>query len=480
MPKSIKIDLENMVRCQDDEVLAVDLTSNNIVWAASNRESRMSCLYVWPQREMLSREALATLFEQAKIELGKYLKNIRIQILWAGDISAQCRAEIEAADIENLALTSGLAVGEAFFYAASAKFRVLRSAPQPKNNSAQKIRVAIVDDSKTIRDLLEKILSADRAFEIVASFANPVEALEKIPALAPDVVTLDIHMPQMNGVELLQKLLQKKFIPAVMITSLAMEDGPDVLRALELGAVEYIQKPSFSEINQASILIRDKIRAAASAKKVQHSKQMASQGALKFSPAVIASHVVAIGSSTGGTEALRVLLTQFSGEIPPIVIVQHIPSVFSLALAKRLNELCAFEVKEAQDGDLLQAGRVLIAPGGFQMEIRQVGKDLKVQISDAPAVNRHKPSVDVLFSSLLKQKDRRVVAAILTGMGTDGAKGLLELKKSGARTIAQDEASCVVFGMPREAIKLGAADVVSPLGQIPREIIEATQRRRAA
>ena len=328
-------------------------------------------------------------------------------------------------------------------------------------------RVLIVDDSKTIRDLLTKVISQDPKLVCVGTVDMPTAADEAIARLKPDVVTLDIHMPEMNGVELLKLLMPKYHLPTVMISSLSMEDGTFVLDALDAGAVDYIQKPSANELSVIAPLICEKIRHAATAKVQSAEKKRAAPSIKARGGAVDNSRLIVIGSSTGGTEALKQVLTSMPAEIPATLIVQHIPAVFSKAFADRMNSLCPFEVKEAEDGDEVLPNRVLIAAGGKQMRVTLTSSGvLKVVVDDTAPVNRHKPSVDALFDSVAVLKNRKITAAILTGMGADGAKGLLALKKIGAATMAQDEATCVVYGMPKEAVKLGAADRVLPIGEI--------------
>lgn len=341
---------------------------------------------------------------------------------------------------------------------------------EKQSQSKRKTRVMVVDDSETIRKLLFKIFSEDPELECVAAVANPMDAEAAIQKYRPDVITLDIHMPQMDGVTLLRRFLPQYKIPTVMITALSLEDGSLVLDALEAGAVDYVQKPSMSELPVLAPLIREKIKDATSAQLRSSGilpsgtlRQRSSTGTLER---IDSSFLIAIGSSTGGTEALRELFSDLPDQIPPIVVVQHIPPVFSKAFADRLNGLFRFEVKEAQDGDAVLPNRVLIAPGGKQMKIQARGSGLVTVIEDSPPVNRHKPSVDVLFDSIALLKRKNVVAGILTGMGTDGAKGLLKLKQAGARTFAQDETTSVVYGMPKEAAKLGAAEQILPLDRI--------------
>ena len=345
-----------------------------------------------------------------------------------------------------------------------------------EKSSLNKVKVLIVDDSKTIRDLLSKIFSQDDQIEIVGTAEDPLQVEALIPVLKPDVITLDIHMPGLNGVELLRRYLPKYKIPTVMISSISMEDGSFVLNALESGAVDYIQKPTFSELEAMTPIMIEKIKAASKAKvKLQEKAPIQRQS---HSPLLNAKALVVIGSSTGGTEALKQVFLAMPKEIPPILVVQHIPAVFSKAFADRLNQICPFEVKEAADGDEIKPNRVLIAPGGFQMAMVEGNPYPKVKIKDDLPVNRHKPSVDYLFQSAhLFAKKFDIVAAILTGMGADGARGMKMLKENGARTIAQDENTSVVFGMPREAIRLGGVDSVVPLDQIASKIIEFSAQK---
>jgi two-component system chemotaxis response regulator CheB len=339
-------------------------------------------------------------------------------------------------------------------------------------STSVKKKVLIVDDSKTITRLLTNLLSKDPGLQVVAEINHPKDIEAAIQQYKPDVMTLDIHMPMMDGCAVLEKLLPKYPIPTVMISSISMEEGPAVLRALELGAVDYIQKPSFSELALVESTMIEKVKNAANSR-VQRRKTYLTRrpSHVQAETASLASTLIAIGSSTGGTEALAELLTQLPSNIPPILIVQHIPPVFSKAFANRLNELCPFEVVEAADGDEVKCGRVLIAPGGKHMILSSRSNGFQVKIIDTPPVNRHKPSVDVLFDSVCDQLGRNSIGVILTGMGSDGAKGLLKLKQAGARTIAQDEKSCVVFGMPKEAIRLGGACEITALSDIPSQLI---------
>lgn len=339
--------------------------------------------------------------------------------------------------------------------------------PSTSNAQQKKIKVMIVDDSATIRQLLDKVISADPMLEVVAKVANPLQVEDQIKSLKPDVITLDIHMPEMDGVTLLKKLYPKYKIPTLMISSIAKESGSEVLDALEAGAVDYIQKPEMKNLQEVQQIILEKIKAASTS--LNTKKIFARRANQNFERS--SAGLILMGASTGGTEALRIVLQNLPSEIPPILIVQHIPPVFSAAFAKRLNDLLPFEVKEAADGDEISNNRVLIAPGGYQMGIQHFQNKLLVRIQDVPPVNRHKPSVDYLFSSFAKLKSRKAVAVLLTGMGADGARGMKELKDLGVRTLAQDKESCIVFGMPRAAIELNAALKVKPLDSMAEAIV---------
>lgn len=336
---------------------------------------------------------------------------------------------------------------------------------------AAKKKVLIVDDSKTIRQLLHKILSEDPMLEVVAEAEGPLEVEKLIEKHRPDVITLDIHMPDMDGVTLLKKIHPKYKIPTVMISSISKEEGSHVLDALEAGAIDYIQKPSMTDLREVASQIRDRIKTAANAK-VRSRRAVVRKATPAMSMAVDKNSLIVIGSSTGGTEAVREVLQTLPNEIPPILIVQHIPPVFSAAFANRLNDLFSFEVKEAAHGDEVIPNRVLIAPGGKQMGVKALKDKLIVVINDDAPVNRHKPSVDYMYQSVAQMGSKKVVGVILTGMGADGAREMKRLHEMGIKTIAQDKDSCVVFGMPQAAIQQGGVDFVLPLDQIGSKVIE--------
>jgi two-component system chemotaxis response regulator CheB len=339
------------------------------------------------------------------------------------------------------------------------------------------IRVLIVDDSAFICKTLSEELSRYPDIEVVGSARDPYAAREKIIDLKPDVITLDVEMPRMDGLSFLAKLMKHYPLPVVMVSSLTPKNSEAALRAYELGAVEVIGKPGsqFSLPDVAGQLVRA-IRAAAQAqmKRVQHSALPSGPPAQIQAPAFETSHkVLAIGASTGGTQAIEAVLRHLPATTPGTVIVQHMPEYFTAAFAERLNTICAMEVREARDTDNVVPGVALIAPGNKHLVLQRSGATYLVRVKDGPAVFHQRPSVDVLFLSVARNAGRNATGVNLTGMGADGAKGLLSMRESGARTIAQDQESCVVFGMPNEAIKLGAAEQILPLCRIPQAILQS-------
>jgi two-component system, chemotaxis family, protein-glutamate methylesterase/glutaminase len=337
-------------------------------------------------------------------------------------------------------------------------------------------KVLIVDDSSLMRQLLTEILSSDPELEVIGTAGDPFIAREKIKALSPDVLTLDIEMPRMDGLTFLEKLMRGHPMPVVMISSLTERGAETTLRALSLGAVDYVSKPKLDvasgTIEQASEIIA-KVKAAARVKVRGVTTPVTGPVELAAGCHFSATHkVVAVGSSTGGTEALKDLLSPLPADFPGLVMVQHMPEAFTRPFSERLNSLCRIRVQEAKDGDRVLPGHALLAPGGHQMEVVRHGMAYAVRVYRGERVNRHLPSVDVLFSSCAKQLGKNAVGVLLTGMGADGAKGMLEMREAHAFTIAQDEATCVVFGMPREAILLGAVDQVLPLGRIPAALVQ--------
>ena len=353
--------------------------------------------------------------------------------------------------------------------------------------SAPKIRVLIVDDSAVVRRTLSEILSADPDIEVIGTASDPFVAADRISEQVPDVITLDIEMPGMDGLTFLQKIMSQHPIPVIICSSLAEEGAQSTLKALEYGAVDIIAKPRLGSrqfLEESSVLLCEAVKAAAAARLRVYSPPRAIQPKLtadailaRASGAMLETteKVVVIGASTGGTEALRALLEALPADAPGIVIVQHMPEVFTRAFANRLDSLCRISVKEAESNDTVLRGRALIAPGNHHTLLKRSGARYLVEIKDGPLVSRHRPSVDVLFRSAARYAGRNAVAVIMTGMGDDGARGMLEMKQAGAATIAQDEATSVVFGMPNEAIKRGAVDTILPLPAIAGSILSHTR-----
>jgi two-component system chemotaxis response regulator CheB len=344
----------------------------------------------------------------------------------------------------------------------------------------RKIRVLIVDDSAIVRKIFTQELSKYPDIEVVGTAPDPYIARDKIVALKPDVITLDIEMPRMDGLTFLKKLMKYYPIPTIVVSSLTPKNSAMALEALEAGAVEVLAKPGGSySVGDMSVQLVEKIRAAARARLLKAPSETPTVGMVKEAPKLSLTQtthkIIAMGASTGGTEALKVVLTQMPPTSPGIVIVQHMPPKFTQAFAERLNSLCQLTVKEAQNGDAVIPGVALIAPGNYHMVLKRSGARYYVEIKDGPLVCYQRPSVDVLFHSVARYAGPNAIGVIMTGMGRDGASGLLEMKKAGAKTIAQDEETCVVFGMPKEAIKLGAVDVVAPLQDIPKVILNMLQ-----
>jgi two-component system chemotaxis response regulator CheB len=330
----------------------------------------------------------------------------------------------------------------------------------------------IVDDSAIVRKILTEALAGHPDLEVVGSAPDPYVARDKILALRPDVLTLDIEMPRMDGLTFLKKLMHFHPMPCVIISSLTQPSCRIAVEALELGAVEVLAKPGGPySVGELRNTLAAKIRAAA-ASRVRRPQPATEQPAREM-PSLSGDTVIAIGASTGGTEAIAAVLTKLPASTPGIVIAQHIPPQFSRAFANRLNDICAIEVKEAEDGDVLRPGRALVAPGDFHMLLRRTGGRYSVNVKTGPRVCYQRPSVDVLFSSVAEAAGNRAIGVLLTGMGADGAQGLLKMRNAGARTIAQDEATCVVFGMPREAIAAGAAEQILALPAVANGILTA-------
>jgi two-component system chemotaxis response regulator CheB len=343
------------------------------------------------------------------------------------------------------------------------------------------IRVLIVDDSAVVRKVLTAELNQQRGIEVIGSAPDPYVARDKIVQLKPDVITLDIEMPRMDGLTFLKKLMKYYPLPVIVISSLTQKGGTMALEALSSGALEVISKPTEAySVGDMSLQLADKIRAVANVNlKARHLSTPDTVG--PFGPGATAlskttNKVLAIGASTGGTEAIKTVLSALPPNAPGIIIVQHMPAKFTTSFAERLNSLCQIHVKEASNGDTVSNGRALLAPGNFHMLLKRSGSRYFVEVKSGPMVHHQRPAVDVLFRSVARTAGANAVGILMTGMGADGATGLLEMKETGAGTIAQDEKSCVVYGMPKEAIKLGAADKIVALQEIPRTALNLISR----
>ena len=337
------------------------------------------------------------------------------------------------------------------------------------------IKVLIVDDSALIRGLLKEVLEQAQDIQVVGAAEDPYQARDLIKRLNPDVLTLDIEMPKMDGLSFLKNLMRLRPMPVVMISTLTQKGSPITLEALEIGAVDFIAKPTINvteNLQRYAHLLHQKVRTAAGARirafkelKVEDDSALAT---LQFK----ANSVLAIGASTGGTEAIKEVLVRMPENCPPIVITQHIPPVFSTSFAMRMDRTCKINVKEAEHGDKLQSGWAYIAPGDQHLSVVKKAGGLFCQLDSSELVNRHRPAVDVLFNSLVVACPKATVAALLTGMGSDGAQGLLALNQAGAYTIAQDELSSVVWGMPKAAVELNAANEVVRLDKITAQMLK--------
>jgi len=354
-----------------------------------------------------------------------------------------------------------------------------------------KIKVMIVDDSALVRQVVTQAISKDPSIEVIGTAQDPVYALAKMQANWPDVLVLDIEMPRMDGLTFLKKIMAEHPTPVIICSSLAERGAQVTMEALAVGAVNIITKPkidlkAFLEDSANDILSAVKAAArtniGALRRLTSTPTPIPSRGKISADAMLPSSHfgakmygttdkLVAIGTSTGGTQALEAVLTRLPAVCTGIVIVQHMPEKFTAMFAARLNSLCQLEIREGKDGDRVRPGLALIAPGGRHMMVKRSGAQYYVEVKDGPLVNRHKPSVDVLFRSVAQVAGKNALGIIMTGMGDDGARGLKEMSESGATTIAEDESTCVVFGMPKEAIKLGGADKIVPLDKIPQEII---------
>lgn len=355
--------------------------------------------------------------------------------------------------------------------------------------SKKVIKVLIVDDSAVVRQSLSEIINSEKDLEVIGTAADPIIAAGKIAKQEPDVITLDVEMPRMDGLTFLQKIMSQHPIPVVICSSLTQKGADTTLKAMQYGAIDIINKPKSGArqfFEESKIVICDAIRAA-SAARIRKLSDMSKAAEPKLTADAIlprpkagmtlqtTQKIIVLGASTGGTEAIRSFLEALPYDAPGIAIVQHMPEHFTAAFARRLNETCRVTVKEAEDNDTVIQGRVLIAPGNRHMLLKRSGARYFVSLKDGPLVSRHRPSVDVLFRSTARYAGNNAVGVIMTGMGDDGAKGMLEMKQSGSMNVAQNEQSCVVFGMPNEAIKHGAVDFVLPLEQISDKVLRLTQ-----
>lgn len=349
--------------------------------------------------------------------------------------------------------------------------------------SAATIKVLCVDDSALIRDLLSEIINSQPDMEVVAVAPDPLVARDLIKRHNPDVLTLDVEMPRMDGIDFLERLMRLRPMPVLMVSSLTQSGSEVTLRALELGALDFVAKPSLgirSGMLDYAEEIAEKIRAAARSRPRRASARDAAPPQRLTAPLMSSEKLFIIGASTGGTEAIRRVLEPLPANSPAIMIAQHMPGGFTRSFAERLDRLCQISVKEAEDGERVLPGHAYIAPGDAHLKLARSGANYVARLDQGPPVNRHRPSVDVLFRSAAEQAGRNAVGVLLTGMGKDGAAGLVEMRQAGAPTIAQDEASCVVFGMPREAIALGGASEVVALDEIaPRLLALAASSGRA-
>ncbi|TMO55399.1 protein-glutamate methylesterase/protein-glutamine glutaminase [Pseudoalteromonas phenolica] len=342
------------------------------------------------------------------------------------------------------------------------------------------IKVLIVDDSPLIRGILTEVIQQAKDLTVVGSAEDPYQAREMIKSLNPDVITLDIEMPKMDGISFLRNLMRLRPMPVVMISTLTQQGSPITLEALEIGAVDFIAKPKVNvaeQLQHYAETVQEKVRTAATARlrPYRTSEAAAQKAQLPSGQAFERNSIIAIGASTGGTEAIKEVLVQMPKDAPPIVITQHIPPVFSSSFAMRMDKTCAMHVKEAEDGDILEFGRVYIAPGDKHLKVVSKGLNKVCVLDDGELVNRHKPAVDVLFDSL-KPFAKSVTAVLLTGMGSDGARGMLGLLEAGAKTAAQDEQTSVVWGMPKAAVEMNAAQKVLPLQSVAAHLIKSTSR----
>ena len=352
---------------------------------------------------------------------------------------------------------------------------------------ATKTRVVVVDDSALVRGVLTDLINRTADLQVIGTAADPFEARERIRELDPDVITLDVEMPRMDGLAFLERLMRLRPTPVVMVSTLTERGAETTLRALELGAVDFVAKPVLNVragLDELAREITGKLRAAAHARVARRlgapAVPLPPAAKAQPGPRVASEHLIAVGASTGGTEAIREILTALPATLPGIVITQHMPPGFTASFAARLDSLCRLRVKEAVDGELVLQGHAYIAPGGRHLAVERSGTGgYRTRVSDGEPVNRHIPSVDVLFRSVARWAGARATGLMLSGMGADGAAAMREMRERGAYNLVQDEASCVVFGMPREAIAAGAADEVLPLQTIAQRLVSRLAALRA-
>jgi len=355
---------------------------------------------------------------------------------------------------------------------------------------SSEIKVLIVDDSAIVRQTISSILSKEKDIKIIGTASDPYFAVEKMKNEFPDVIILDIEMPRMDGLTFLSKIMSQHPVPVIICSTLTQEGSDSAFKAVSYGAVEIITKPKIGTkqfLEESSIMLVDAVRAASVAKvKPIINPDLLHDKTVKVNPDVIikkkkiltetTDKVIVVGASTGGTEALKDFLCSFQSDIPGIVVVQHMPENFTRSFAERLDSICSINVKEAKNGDSVLRGQALIAPGNLHTLLKRSGAQYSVEVRDGPLVSRHRPSVNVLFESTAYHAGKNAVGVIMTGMGNDGAKGMKEMKEAGAYNLAQDEESCVVFGMPKEAIKIGAVDKIVPLSLLCYEVSQAVRK----
>ncbi len=349
-------------------------------------------------------------------------------------------------------------------------------------NLDRDVRVLVVDDSAVVRKVLSRELNMCHGIEVVGTAPDPYIARDKIITLQPDVLTLDVEMPRMDGITFLRKLMRHHPMPVIVLSSLTPQGGATAMEAMAAGAVEVLCKPGAAySVSEACETLAETIQAASRVRLAKQTITVAQDTSppRRLAMAETTNKIFAIGASTGGVQALMTVLRAFPPNAPGTVIVQHMPANFTTSFAKRLSQECAVSVREAENGDHVIQGQVLIAPGGKHMLLQRSGASYYVSVKEGPRVCRHKPSVEVLFNSVAKYAGGNAVGAILTGMGGDGARGLLNMRNAGAHTIAQDEESCVVFGMPNEAIKQGGAEVILPLDRVTEQMISFVTSERA-